>query len=65
MNDPIFDGLLMFVLLLVGFALVSSIAALIEWFISVRERNRIDDRELLPEPDTRTVVRRRGWQVPM
>jgi hypothetical protein len=65
MSDVFFEGLLTFVLLLVGFAVLSSVAALGEWYMSTRQRRRQAERELLPEPDTRTVVRRRGWQVPM
>lgn len=65
MSDQFFDGFLIFVLLLVGFALLSMVGALVEFLMSMRERTREDKRELLPEPDTRTVVRRRGWNVPL
>lgn len=65
MSDLAFDGLAVFVLLLIGFAILSMIAAALEYAISRYRHTRPDQRELLPEPNTRTVVRRRGYQVPM
>lgn len=65
MSDLAFEGLAVFVLLLVGFAILSMIGAAIEYAIARYQHSKRDRRQLLPHPNTRTVVRRRGWQVPM
>jgi len=64
-SDVAFEGFLLFVWLLIGFALLSSLGAAAEWLYAIYQRHRRDRREVLPDPHPRTVVRRRGWQVPM
>jgi len=63
MEDTLFAGAVVFVALLFGLAVLCGIAELIERFIDYRRRN--DQRELLPPPNCRAVVRRRGWNVPL
>lgn len=64
-SDFAFESALLFVWLLIGFALVSSLGAAFEWLCGMYQRSRRNRRELLPPPNTRTVVRRRGWNVPL
>lgn len=66
MNSPdlAFEGLLLFVWLLIGFALLSSLGAIFERLYGMYERNR-ENRELLPPPNVRSQRRARQWRVPL
>lgn len=57
------DGLAAFATILVAFGILAGLYAAFEFVLRLLERRRIE-RELLPPPNPRAVVRRRGWQVP-
>jgi|LauGreDrversion4_2_1035121.scaffolds.fasta_scaffold17508_7 hypothetical protein len=63
--DFAFQSALLFVWLLIGFALLATLGAIFEFVLQLYERSRTDDREVLPPPNPRTIVRRRGWNVPL
>lgn len=62
--DVAFESALLFVSLLIGFAVLSTLGAIFEFVLRLYERSRSDYREVLPPPNPRTIVRRR-WNVPL
>jgi hypothetical protein len=63
----VIEGVLIFSALLVAFGIVATFGAIVERFLNFREMRRRNRRrrEILPEPNTRAVIRRRGWNVPL
>lgn len=66
--DTVVEGIALFAALLVAFGVVAAFGGVVEYFLHLRDvhrRNRRHRREVLPDPHPRTVVRRRGWNVPL
>lgn len=65
MNTAI-EGVVLFSALLVAFGFLAAFGGIFEFLLNLIEQRRRTRRrrELLPDPHPRSIVRRRGWQVP-
>lgn len=61
------EGVVIFSALLVAFGVLAVFGGIVEHLLTLRELRRRNNRrrELLPEPNPRAVIRRRGWNVPL
>jgi hypothetical protein len=65
--DTAIEGIVAFSAICVVFGALAVFGGIVEYFlnlIELRRRNR-RRRQILPEPNTRSVIRRRGWNVPL
>jgi hypothetical protein len=62
--SALLTGIGLFAALLVGFGIFAFAYAVFELAYQAWRRARRQP-ELLPDPEPRAIVRRRGWQVPM
>lgn len=65
--DTAIEGVVIFSALLVAFGVLAVFGGIVEYFLNLRELRRRNSRrrEILPEPNPRSVIRRRGWNVPL
>jgi hypothetical protein len=61
------EGVVIFAALLVAFGVLAVFGGIVEYLLNLRELRRRNShrREILPEPNPRSVIRRRGWNVPL
>jgi hypothetical protein len=61
------EGIVAFSAIFIVFGILAAFGGAIEYLLNLRELRRRNRRrrEILPEPNTRSVVRRRGWNVPL
>jgi hypothetical protein len=65
--DTVIEGIVAFSAIFVVFGILAAVGGAIEYILNLRELRRRNSRrrELLPDPNPRSIVRRRGWNVPL